>query len=339
MYAKTKACIKEQLAAGIFPGAAFAFIEKETVDETIVGAQMIVPHKVPLQKDTLFDVASLTKVICTTSVVLRLNQQGIIQLDQPLQKYLPAFRNPQITLRHLLTHTSDIKTWIANRDKLNKEELKAAYLKLQPGENLGKVVQYTDAGTILLGFMLEEIYQKTTIEIFRTEVLEPLKMNDSLFLPSEALRSKIAPTEVLPDGTVLQGLTHDPKARVLQAEAGNAGLFTNLSDLEIFAQMYLNWGQDYLREETVAMLLTDQTPTHTNKRSLGWDLKYTVDDKCRPLLFHTGYTGTFMLLDPENKSGFIFLSNRVHPIDNRQLYLKKRDEILALYLKEKAHKT
>lgn len=339
MYTKTKALIRQQLQAGVFPGVAFAFIEKDQIDENIWGNQMLVPDKVRLQKDTLFDVASLTKVICTTSVILRLVEQERLQIDQPLQKYLTAFQNPQITLRHLLTHTSDIKTWIANRNQLKKEALKAAYLKLQPGKNIGKVVQYTDAGTILLGFLLEEMYQKTTVEIFRTEVLVPLKMHNSFFLPPEAIKEKIAPTEVLPDGMVLQGETHDPKARILKEEAGNAGLFTNLSDLETFVQMYLNWGSDYLKKETIAKLLSDQTPKKTGGRSLGWDLKFTADENKHPLLFHTGYTGTFMLIDPEQSSAFIFLSNRVHPVDNRNFYLKNRDEILALYLKEKAHKS
>lgn len=338
MYPKTKAFIQAQLEAAIFPGVAFAFIEKEATEETIWGQQMIVPHPKQLQKDILFDVASLTKVVCTTSVILRLVEQGRLDVDLPLKNYLPTFQNHQITLRHLLTHTSDIQTWIKDRDQLNKEELKAAYLKLQPGENLGKVVQYTDAGTILLGFMLEEIYQKSAVEIFYTEVLNPLGMKNSIFLPPEGLKRKIAPTEVLPDGTILQGVTHDPKARVLKEEAGNAGLFTNLADLEIFAQMYLAKGKDYLKKETIAMLLRDQTPHHDGKRSLGWDLKDTKDRQNRHLLFHTGYTGTFLLLDPKEQSAFIFLSNRVHPHDDRALYLEKRDEILALYLKEKAHK-
>lgn len=338
MYSKTKALIKKQLNEGVFPGVAFAFIEKEKIEEIVLGKKMLVPQPEELQKNSLFDVASLTKVVCTTSVILRLVEQGRLDLDAPLKKYLSAFENQQITLRHLLTHTSDIQTWIENRNQLNKEELKKAYLKLQPGKNLGKVVQYTDAGTILLGFMLEEIYQKTAVEIFYTEVLAPLGMKNSLFLPAEKVKSKIVPTEVLADGTVLQGITHDPKARILKEEAGNAGLFTNLADLEIFAQMYLADGKDYLKKETIALLLTDQTPQHDGKRSLGWDLKYTQDEQKRPLLFHTGYTGTFLLLDPNENSGFIFLSNRVHPHDNRSLYLAKRDEILALYLKEKAHK-
>ncbi|MDN6519133.1 MAG: serine hydrolase, partial [Enterococcus sp.] len=134
-------------------------------------------------------------------------------------------------------------------------------------------------------------------------------------------------------------ITQDPKARVLAEHAGNAGLFTNLKDLSKFAKMYLNLGRVrdmiYLHDKTVQELLKDQTPTGKGKRSIGWDLKVSPVDQS-PLLFHTGYTGTFLLLDVVKKSAFIFLSNRVHPEDHRASYVAQRDEILSCYLNERA---
>lgn len=334
MYPKTQELIEAFRSEEIFSGVVYAFVGKET-EKVIRGYAQTVPEKIPMQEDMLFDVASLTKVVCTTTVVLKLMEKGLVTLDVPLQNYLPAFVNDTITLRHLLTHTSDIQTYIPNRDSLSKEELRSAYYHLQPGEHLGTVVQYTDAGTILLGFMLEEIYQKTAVEIFQEEVLKPLGMSSSVFLPTEV--ENIVPTEKLTNG-VLKGVTHDPKARTLAEHAGNAGLFTNLADLQKFITMLLNEGrvgdEQSLQATTIKGLLQDQTPDGKGGRSLGWDLKY--DHSGQPWLFHTGYTGTFLLLDLQQKEAFIFLSNRVHPDDYRELYVRKRDEILKSYFNEKA---
>ncbi|MFV0557601.1 MAG: serine hydrolase domain-containing protein [Enterococcus sp.] len=335
MYEKTKALIEAKRQASVFPGVVVCFLEGTTQETCVLGQKALEPSVETMTRDDLFDVASLTKVVCTTTVVLKLWEQGELVIDAPLQRYLPAFENPQITLRHLLTHTSDIQTWIENRDQLNAAQLRAAYLTLAPGEQLGEDVKYTDAGTILLGFMLEEIYGKSAVEIFTAEVLTPLNMTASTFFP-KAL-PQVVPTEKQKDGSVLRGVTHDPKARVLAEHAGNAGLFTNLDDLTTFVKMYLNFGrsgeQSFLKETTIAALFGDQTPTKTGQRSLGWDLKYSLDH--RPLLFHTGYTGTFLVIDVTKQSALIFLSNRVHPHDYRESYLRHRDEILATYLQEK----
>lgn len=337
MYPETKQMILTKLAEGFYPGVVAAFIKQEKVESFAAGQAQIVPDTQPMSEDLLFDAASLTKVIATTTLVLRLWEDGKIDLDQPLQRYLPTFENQTITIRHLLTHTSDIQTWIPDRDSLTQEELIAAYLTLQPGAELGKTVKYTDAGTILLGLMLEEIYQEPAVELFQEQVLEPLGMMNSLFLPFPS--KKIVPTEQLPSGEVLRGITHDPKARILAEHAGNAGLFLDLEDSISFVQMYLakgkvNGGQ-FLTTQTIESLLQDHTPEKNGQRSLGWALKLDQKDQ-HPILFHTGYTGTFLLIDVISQEGFIFLSNRIHPNDAREAYLECRDEIVETYLKEKA---
>ncbi|MBO1304933.1 beta-lactamase family protein [Enterococcus sp. 669A] len=337
MYPKTTKIIEEKLQQGVFPGVVYSFIEGDQQQTTTLGLAQVEPVIRPMEENALFDVASLTKVICTTTMLLKLWEEKKIEWDQPLQELLPDFQDERITLRHLLTHTSDIQTYIPQRDQLNAQELRAAYLTLQSGENLGKQVKYTDAGTILLGFMLEELYQEDVVTIFRQHILEPLEMSDSCFLP-EVIDERFVPTEKMSNGEVLRGITHDPKARVLAEHAGNAGLFTNMKDLKKFTEMYLNFGsvngKIYLQESTIAFLLSDQTPTGNGGRSLGWDLRYEVQQQ--PLLFHTGYTGAFMLLDPVKHSAFLFLSNRVHPQDHRAEYVRQRDEILAAYLSEHA---
>lgn len=326
MYPKTQKCIELKREAGIFTGVAYHFFDGQEEEQHVIGEAAVKPELEKLTKDHLFDVASLTKVICTTSVILRMIEQDKVVLDAPLVTYLPDFQDERITIRHLLTHTSDIVTWIPNRDQLNPQELRQAYLQLKAGECLGRSVKYTDAGTILLGFLIEEWYGETLTTIFEREVLQPLQMKQSYF-PPLAKELLVVPTEQLTDGTVLRGVTHDPKARVLGQHAGNAGLFTTIDDIVLFVRMYLNNTGDYLKQSTIAMLQKDQTPNGKGARSLGWDLKGSW-------LFHTGYTGTFILMNVVQKKAMIFLSNRVHPNDFREGYIKERDEIIATYLDE-----
>ena len=156
-------------------------------------------------------------------------------------------------------------------------------------------------------------------------------MTNSGFPPLPAA-SKVAATQRQEDGTVLKGITHDPKARVLGKHAGNAGLFSTIDDLTQFVQMMLKKGrtatQSFLSADILERLYLDHTPSETGHRSIGWDLKGTPVH-----LYHTGYTGTFLLIGSDGKA-FIFLSNRVHPEDHRDSYLKHRDQIVQSYLKE-----
>lgn len=328
MYSKTQKKIYEGRQNGIFSGAVYRFISHKERCTGVLGNATVLPQKEVMTKEHLFDVASLTKVVCTTTVVLRLLEKQVICLEDSLQKYLPQFQDSRVTLRHLLTHTADITTWIKQRDQLTKEELKQAYLSVQAGNQLGKKVKYTDSGMILLGFMLEEIFQEDVTTIFKKEVFLPLNMTNSFFPPIQ--RNKIVPTQKLATGQILKGQTHDPKARILHEHAGNAGLFTTVDDLEHFVQLYLNQ-TDFLSPKTINCLLQDQTPLKNGNRSLGWDLK----DKSK-VLFHTGYTGTFLAIDPLNQQAFIFLSNRIHPEDHKTTYISYRDELVCCYLKEKA---
>lgn len=330
MYPKTKKIIQEKSAEGVFPGAVFAFLRGNTREVSVLGHAALFPQKETLTEEHLFDVASLTKVICTTSVILKFVERAELSIDSSIQTYIPQFKDGKLTIRHLLTHTADIVTWIENREQLNADELRQAYLNLQSGENLGREVRYTDAGTIILGFLIEEMTGKSVIEVFQEEVLLPLAMTKSNFPPFDQ-QVPLVSTEKLASGEVLRGVTHDPKARVLGPHAGNAGLFTTITDIIKFVQSYFQPQTNFLSVETIQELLKDQTPNQQGNRSLGWDLKGLP---MSPFLFHTGYTGTFLLLNPQTQQAFIFLSNRVHPFDDREAYKKQRDEIIETYLAE-----
>jgi len=327
MYPKTQNKIYVGWKNQTFSGAVYCFIAQGEEEIKVLGDASFVPQKEKITQKHLFDVASLTKVVCTTTVVLRLLEEQVVFLDDPLQKYLPQFQDKRVTLRHLLTHTADLNSWISHRDQLSKEELKQAYLSIQAGDKLGRQVQYTDTGMILLGFMLEELFQESATSIFQKEVLTPLQMKDSSFSPKKD--KKIVPTEQLTSGKILKGETHDPKARVLKEHAGNAGLFTTIGDLIRFVRVYLQ-ETNFLDKGTIRSLLQDQTLLKNGNRSLGWDLKDT-----NKVLFHTGYTGAFLAVDPIAQQAFIFLSNRIHPRDYKMSYIRYRDELIGCYLKEK----
>lgn len=337
MYPKTQKVIHDYLEDKVMPGVSYAFIKADQIEKYTLGYAQIVPEQELLREEMLFDVASLTKVICTTTMVLKLIEEGKIGVDDSLQTHLPAFQDSQVTIRHLLTHTSAIDPFIKNRDQLDAQELRHAMLRLSSSKQRGQEVVYTDTGTVLLGFMLEEIAQTDLHTLFQKEILNPIGMTASTFKPKKELA---VPTEIRGERGLIRGEVHDPKAFTLQADCGSAGLFASLDDCLIFSQMILNKGKlangdIFLKATTIESLLMDQTPSGNLGRSLGWDLKRTEKDQ-RPLLFHTGYTGTFLLLDVERKHGFIFLSNRVHPIDYRKEYLQKRDYLVATYLKESA---
>lgn len=337
MFKKTINYMNELVETKKIPGISFAFITKEKIDSGLLGLKQIVPDVEILEENTLYDMASLTKVICTTTIVLKLIEEDKVDIDTPLHHYLPEFLDEKVTIRELLTHTSDINPYIPNRDQLNQDELKSAILALKSGRKKGEKCAYTDTGTVLLGFLIEEFYKKSVHEVFKEEVLLPLEMTASGFTQLDL--NKVAPTEMTEKRGLIKGQVHDPKAFVLAEHCGSAGLFSTLSDVIKFSEMLLNKGKYkdklFLSEKTVENLSQNYSPKSDKARSLGWDL---IEYENRYLLYHTGYTGTFMILDILAKEGFIFLSNRVHPADRRDDYLKVRDKLVNIYLAERQEK-
>lgn len=337
MYPKTQKFIDTLLNDKTYPGANYGFIKNDQLKTYSIGHSQIVPDVELMTLNHLFDVASLTKVIGTTTLILQLWEKGDIDLNEPLNTYYPDFKNTKITILELLTHTSNVQSYIKNRDALSAVELKKALLTLQPGDLQGQEATYTDTGSLLLGFFLEDYYNDSIQSLIKTLVLQPLKMQYSTFSPSKHI--PIAPTENHQTRGLIKGVVHDPKAFTLKEHCGSSGLFSSLNDCLIFCQMFLNYGQadgqaSILKKETIQQLNRDWTNDQQFNRSLGWDLVSGKKNE-PPLLYHTGYTGTFMLIDIFNQEAFVFLSNRVHPIDNRDDYLVKRNQLIAIYLDEK----
>ncbi|HVX39741.1 MAG TPA: serine hydrolase [Gemmatimonadaceae bacterium] len=272
---------------------------------------------------TIYDLASLTKVVGTTTGIMILYDQGKLQLDDPVSKFIPQFSGgdkDKVTIRMLLEHRSGLPAgrdlWrIAHTPQEARDAVISTPLVYEPNSRY----VYSDLGADMLGFVVEALSGQRLDTFLEQHVFEPLGMNDTFFLPADSLKDRVAPTEVAPPrGYPLQGEVHDENAFALGGVAGHAGLFSSASDLAVFAQMMLNGGvYDGVRivaDSTVA-LFTKREPG-AGSRALGWDTcdgggscgKYLAESAYG----HTGYTGTSMWIDPERDMFVILLTNRVH---------------------------
>lgn len=291
------------------------------------GRRAILPAVEPMTEDTIFDAASLTKVVATTPAILLLIERGQVDVDAPVKAYLPEFQvygKASVTLRHLMTHTSGLRPGISSRTNWSGYE---AAIQIACAEKLlnapGTVFRYSDINFILLGEVVQRVSGAKLNEFAAREIFEPLKMVDTGFLPPPSKLFRIAPTEKLASGEVLRGQVHDPTARRMGGVAGHAGLFLTAADLTRYARMLLNLGElDGVRlfqPETVRQMTSVQSPADVPaRRGLGWDIDSGYSGP-RGTVFpigsygHTGWTGTSLWVDPFSRTFLLFLSNRNHP--------------------------
>jgi CubicO group peptidase (beta-lactamase class C family) len=270
---------------------------------------------------TIYDLASLTKVVGTTTALMVLYDEGKIHLDDPVSTYIPDFaggEKDRVTVRMLLEHRSGLP---AGRDLWRiahtPEEARAAVISTPLGCEPGRCYEYSDLGADMLGFIVEAVSGQRLDQFLSERVFTPLGMHDTGFRPADSLKARIAPTESnSARGYGLQGEVHDENAFALGGIAGHAGLFSTAADLAVFAQMMLNGGEfngtRIVADSTVALFTTRAAGT----RALGWDTcggsgscgKYLGADA----FGHTGFTGTSLWLDPDRDMFVILLTNRVH---------------------------
>jgi CubicO group peptidase (beta-lactamase class C family) len=277
--------------------------------------------------ETVYDLASLTKVVGTTTAIMILFDEGRLELDAPVSKYLPAFtggHKDEVTIHHLLTHRSGLPAgrdlWRAAR---NPQEARLMVIDSPLTCKPGSCYIYSDLGADMLGMVVETLSGMGLDEFLEERVFGPLAMDDTYFRPADSLRSRIAPTEVMPPrGYPLQGEVHDENAYALGGVAGHAGLFSTAKDLAVFAQMMLNGGvYDGVRvlSDSAVALFTRRT---AGTRALGWDTGDGAGGAGRYLTEraygHTGYTGTSMWIDPDREMFVILLTNRVHAAKARR---------------------
>ena len=330
-YNKTQHLIESMVFERVVPGVNYAFIKNKQIFTSTTGFASIYPEVTQLSPFAEYDLASLTKVLATENVLLKLYDQGELNFTEPLKEFIPTFKDPKVRLYHLLTHTSGIRGWIPHRDELSHDELLNALINLPVTDEFEHKMRYADTNFILLGLVIKSIFGASVQEVATKEIFDQMPLINTTFTPN---KSECVPTAIIND-QVLQGIPHDPKARQLGLDCGSAGLFSNMRDLITFSQGYLGLKRNVLpySQDTVSELFDDKTPKCVKPRSWGWDIRF--DPKYHyPIILHTGFTGTLIILDRLKKSGLILLTNRVHPTGHNTIFLAMREKIIRSFLNE-----
>ena len=336
-----------------YPGAVLeVHYRGERVIRWAVGSRSLVPARVPATPDTVYDLASLTKVVVTVPLILQAAAEGRLRLDDPVAAYLPEAAAPGITLRHLLAHSSGLPAWTPFYLEASGYDAVIARAARTPAAAApGAQVVYSDLGFILLGEVARRAHGAPLDLLARRRVFDPVGMADTTYLPAPALRPRIAPTE---DGTAIEqamtgdagrrhtwrryliwGEVHDSNAHAMGGVAGHAGVFGTADDLLAYARMWLAGGRtprgEVLAADLVREATAPQAPAHT--RGLGWALSGPQGwwgDSLSPRAYgHTGFTGTSIVIDPEHDLALVLLTNAIHLGRDRTDVLALRPQLAA----------
>ncbi len=297
--------IEQQIEAGIYPGASFAYYRDGEWSDCYLGEANPEIGEQTCQ-GLVYDLASVSKVVGVGTVLTFLWHQGELDIEKSVTEFLPDSDYLDITIRQLLTHSTDLDPFIINRDQLSAEELKEAMFHLNRREK--RAFLYSDVHFLLLGFLLENYFEKDLDQILQEQVLDPWKMKETQFGP---VRSAVPTVRGQKAGVV-----HDPKARLLGKHAGSAGLFSTVKDLKIFLE-------HYLQDDFAADLSQNFSDLSDKERSLAWNLEGDWLD-------HTGYTGTFIMWNRKKQEAAIFLSNRTYEKDERSQWILDRNQVMDL---------
>ncbi len=310
------------VSSGVTPGVSYALLAGGDVYTSVFGNEAIRPETVPLQAHRFYDLASLTKVLGTTPLFLQAVAEGRLALNQPLRTILPDFSGGDVTFQELLTHTSGLAGYIPHRDELPPDQLEQALItQLHEGPERGVHAVYRDFNLLLTGWALERVYGGVPIQqLITTHVLNPLHL-EATFTPTPTL---CVPTTYSKQAGLLRGHVHDPKSAILGTHSGAAGLFATLDGVVKFVQSTFDAKSAVMPTAWAQTLQRDYTAGE--RRSIGFNLRYPATSR-RPWLYHTGYTGTFVLFDPTAQLGLVVLTNRVHPVVHED-FLKQRDELI-----------
>ncbi len=333
-FTSVDAIINEAVQTGLIPGAVLVIGHKgEVIYRKAYGSRSLIPKREPMTVDTIFDAASLTKVIATTPSVMKLFEEGKIRLDDPVTKYLPEFQGGKsdITVRLLMTHFSGMPPdliltprWSGYQTGIERA------LTTKPVAPPGARFIYSDINFVLMGEIVRRLSGETLAQFAREQIFARLGMNDTEFLPPASVRPRIAPTEIDEDtGQPFRGIVHDPTSRYMGGVAGHAGVFTTADDLAKYAEMMLGMGQRegvrIFEPMTVQKFTEPATPADQPiLRAIGWDMDSPFSSN-RGELYpigsygHTGFTGTSMWLDQTTSSFVILLTNVVHPKRGKSL--------------------
>jgi uncharacterized protein YbbC (DUF1343 family)/CubicO group peptidase (beta-lactamase class C family) len=331
------AAIERAIADRIIPGGVLWVERNGAVYGRAFGNRALVPEVERITPDTIYDAASLTKVVATAPSIWRLVERGKIDIDAPVKTYIPEFAGgwrDEVTVRHLLTHTSGLRAGLSLKEPWRgyDEGIRRAVAE-EPRNRPGAIFLYSDINYILLGDIVRRVSGEPLDVFAKKNIFEPLGMRDTTFRPRRSER--IAPTERV-EGVVLRGDVHDPTSSRMGGVAGHAGMFTTAEDLARFARAVVEG------KFPAAMTIVQSPPAVAVRRAGGFDIdsSYSWPRGEFPLgsFGHTGYTGGSMWIDPSSGTFVIFLSNRVHPDDRGSLSSLRRT-LSTLAAKEPANET
>ena len=335
--ARLDAIIEDAIARKELPGAVVVVGRGDAIAlRKAYGQRALVPAPEPMTLDTIFDLASLTKVVATSPAVTMLIEEGRVRLSDPVALHIPEFGKygkERVTVRDLLTHMSGLR---GDVDIAPDWQGRETAIQLATDEILqappGRRFIYSDINYFLLAEIVARVSKQPFEQFVQTRIFKPLGMSETMFTPPASLRARIAPTEMCtplgypcegPNMSMLRGIVHDPTARRMNGIAGHAGLFSTAADLTRFARMLLGGGAlgsaRILSPLAVSRMTSPATPPgETNVRGFGWDIdsSYAANrGEFFPLgsYGHTGFTGTSIWIDPATRAFVIFLSSRLHP--------------------------
>lgn len=333
--------VRDAIRRGEAPGAVVAIgHDEKIVHRFVYGKRALAPVSEPLDWETRFDMASLTKPTMTALAVMQLVEQQKLQLDDRVSQYFPEFASNgkgDISVRLLMTHYSGLPPDIPLNDPWTGKAEGVRRAMMSPLANPpGEKFVYSDINYIMLGLLVEKLSGLPLDQYARINILEPLGMTESGYLPATSLRPIIAPTQYDEQGNMLRGVVHDPTARRMGGVAGHAGLFSDARDMTLYAQALLDRlkgrpSRFPLRRETLILMTTPQQQAgKTELRGLGWDID-THYSSPRGDVFshrsfgHTGFTGTSLWIDPDSDSYVLILTNRVHPSGGHSVVRLRHD--------------
>ena len=342
--------ILDNIAARKLPGAVFHLERDGAVYEKAYGRHTYEEGASPVTPDTVFDAASLSKVLSTAPSVLLLAEEGKLDLEAPLVRYFPECANggkEAITVRQLLTHSSGLPAGLPARPAWEGKEASLALACTQtPTHAPGSLFRYSDINYVLLGHLVERVAGMPLERFAQQRIFTPLGMADTGYLPlARTPAARIAPTQRGPDtvdaslhadlapGQLLAGVVHDPTVRRMGGVGGSAGVFSTARDVARFGRMLVGGGEldgvRVLSRESVRLLTTVQSPPGLALRGMGMDIDSPYAQRPRGTVFpvgsygHTGFTGCILWVDPHSRTFYVLLSNRVYPDD--------KSNVLALY--------
>jgi CubicO group peptidase (beta-lactamase class C family) len=341
-----KNLIENSVFEKVFPGAVVCILtDKKVLYHEAFGHRCVIPKRLPMLHTTVFDLASLTKPIVIGTLCLQLVERGKLFLDTPAEKYLPAFSQKEVTLKHLLTHTSGLPAWLPVYLRAPSREEAISYLGGVPLESQpGKKVVYSCLGYIVLGALLESVTGQSLDKLAQEQIFAPLGMERTRFNPPQTWREHCAATEDSNsferrmvnyerydwrEGVII-GQVHDENAHFLGGVSGNAGLFSTSTDLSKFCRTLMNDSGELLHAESLCRM-QHVAVAEGERRGIGWAV---TDDGC---LYHTGFTGTSIRICLKRKLAAILLTNRVHPDADRRGIIEFRKifhSIVFRYQKE-----